>query len=126
MPPLGKGGNAVHNVAAATNFQHMASESVGALFGDDYGGFRLVLRPGRPATRPPVAASRLEAVMAAATSVGALIVAFLIIVVPVVFVVFLVLLVRAGAAVGGSGRVVLVVKLFLSVPEVERRRSRGD
>ncbi|PQQ06617.1 hypothetical protein Pyn_29713 [Prunus yedoensis var. nudiflora] len=46
MPPLGKGGNAIHNVAAAADFQDVAPERVGALFGDDYWRFGLVFRPG--------------------------------------------------------------------------------
>lgn len=126
MPSLRKGGNAVYNVAAAADFQDVASESVGALFSDDNGRFGLVFGTRGAATRPPVATSWLEAVMAAATGVRALIIAFQVIVVPTIFVV-LVLLVRAGAAVGGSsGGVVLVVELFLGVSEVERRRSRGD
>lgn len=128
MPPLGKGGNAIHNVAAAADFQDVAPERVGALFGDDYWRFGLVFRPWRSATRSPVAASRLEAVVAAAASVGVLIISFEIVVVPTVFVLFVVLLVRgccgvAGAAVSGSVGGVVVFELFFCVSEVKRWRS---
>lgn len=104
VPPLGKAGNAVDDVAAAADFQHVAPERVGRLLSDDYRGFGFVLRAGWSASGPAVAGARLEAVVAARARV--LIVAFSI-VVPAVLVVLVLLrgsgVWVAGAAVSGCG-----------------------
>lgn len=122
VPPLGKAGNAVDDVAAAADFQHVAPERVGRLLGDDYRGFGFVLRAGWSASGPAVAGARLEAVVTARA--GVLIVAFSI-VVPAVLVVFVLLrgsgVWVAGAAVSGCG-----VGVGVGVGVFSFGVSRGD
>jgi len=61
---VGEGGDALRDVAAAGDFQHVASERVGAFFGYDNRRLGLVLGPGRPSTWPPTAASGLRTFVA--------------------------------------------------------------
>ncbi|WVZ08494.1 hypothetical protein V8G54_021840 [Vigna mungo] len=61
---VGEGGDALCYVTAAGDFQHVASERVGAFFGYDNRRLGLVLGAGRPATWPPTTASGLGTFMA--------------------------------------------------------------
>lgn len=64
MPPVREGGEALGNIAAAGDFQHVAPEGVGTLFGYNDRCLRLVLRPRRSASGTSATASRLGNVVA--------------------------------------------------------------
>lgn len=114
MPPIREGGDALGNIAAAADFQHVAPEGVGAFLGYNDGWPGLVLGARRSASGPAAAAAGLDCIVASRV----LVVGFEVVVAGLV--VLGVLAVRGGVcdgvgvgivAIGGGG--VGVVQEFL-------------